>query len=584
VHKGVPNSSALARALRSMPAPARSDEQNRDAIVAKITFSAILMRNSSADRHETPGPAEALRWYELRLFNLYRMLVALVFALLLLTHLGTRYFDLGGPVLAAGRVGVIIYALAAGGLFAISESRRWGVTLLTLIGVGCDLVMGGMLLFVFGGLSSGVGVLLLITVAMAALLLPGRLALLAAAIATCTLLSESMYSLSVARATDRNLAQAALLGTAFFLTVAIFYWLARLTRESQELAERQGVDIANLGQINELIIQRMRTGILVLDGTGQVRRFNESGWYLLGTPPGTDTEVRKLSPDLYDRWRYWLTTGKHNNVPIQIAQGVPAVVPRFTRLGGEDDAATLCFLEDESMVYRRAEELTLASLGRLSASIAHEVRNPLGAISHAAQLLAESEEMPEADKRLIEIIMNHCARVNGIVENVLQLSRRERSRPECVSLASWAYGMVNDFKQAQSMGQDQLRLLVDQREARALVDPSQLTQAVWNLLRNAIRYGRQPDQPADITLRIRQPNPTQGALVEIIDRGPGIPLPNQRQLFEPFFTTRADGTGLGLYICKQLLGANQGSIEYVNVPGGGSCFRIQLAVPQRDLA
>jgi two-component system sensor histidine kinase PilS (NtrC family) len=173
--------------------------------------------------------------------------------------------------------------------------------------------------------------------------------------------------------------------------------------------------------------------------------------------------------------------------------------------------------------------------------------------------------------------------VNGIVENVLQLSRRERSRPECISLASWGYGMINDFKQGQALGQDQLRLVVDQRDARALVDPSQLTQVVWNLLRNAIRYGRQPDQPADITLRIRQPNPTQGALVEVIDRGPGIPPPNQRQLFEPFFTTRADGTGLGLYICKQLLGANQGSIEYIAVPGGGSCFRVQLAVPQRDM-
>lgn len=541
------------------------------------------MRLSKIGRPRDSAPPEALRLYELHLFNLYRLLVAFAFGALLLTGLGARYFSLGGPLYAAGQVGVVVYALTASALFAAGEGRRAGVTLLTLIGVGCDLVMGSLLLFVFGGLSSGVGVLLLVTVAMSALLLPGRLALLTAAIATFALLSESMYSLFTERAVERNLAQAALLGTAFFATVAVFYWLARLTRQSQEMVERQGVDIANLAQINELIIQRMRTGILVLDGLGQVRRFNESGWYLLGTPPTTETDVRKLSPDLYDRWRYWITTGKHNNVPIQIATGVPAVVPRFTRLGGEDDAATLCFLEDESMVYRRAEELTLASLGRLSASIAHEVRNPLAAISHAAQLLAESEEMPDADRRLIEIIMNHCGRVNGIVENVLQLSRRERSRPECINLASWGYGLLNDFKQAQPLGQDQLRLVIDQRDARALIDPSQLTQAVWNLLRNALRYGRQPDQPAEVTIRIRQPNPAQGALIEIIDRGPGIPAPLQRQLFEPFFTTRADGTGLGLYICKQLLGANQGSIEYVQVPGGGSCFRIQLAVPQRDL-
>jgi two-component system sensor histidine kinase PilS (NtrC family) len=526
---------------------------------------------------------EALRRYELRLLNLYRILVGLVFGTLLLSGIAATHFGLGGALLAAGQVAVLVYALAAAALFVAAESRRHDETRLALIGVACDLVIGSLLLFVFGGLESGVGVLLLITVAMSALLLPGRLALLTAALATIALFSESVYSVLTEAAGRRNLAQAALLGIAFFATVAIFYWLARLTRQSQELVEKQGLDLANLAQINELIIQRMRTGILVIDAEGKIRRFNESGWYLLGTPGGTEVKVREVAPDLYDRWRYWITTGKHNNVPIQIAQGVPAVVPRFTSLGNADDAATLCFLEDESMVYRRAEELTLSSLGRLSASIAHEVRNPLAAISHAAQLLGESEQIAETDRRLIEIILSHCGRVNGIVENVLQLSRRERSRPECVQLGPWAHGMLTDFRQAHPLGNDRVRLLVEHQDARALVDPSQLTQAVWNLLRNALRYGRQPDQPAEVLIRVRQPSPAQSATIEIIDRGPGIPPALQRQLFEPFFTTRADGTGLGLYICKQLLGANQATIEYSPVPGGGSCFRIQLAVPQRDL-
>lgn len=526
---------------------------------------------------------DALRRYELRLLNLYRILVGLVFGTLLLSGIAAHYFGLGGPLFATGQVAVLLYTLAGAILFVAAESRRHDETRLAIVGVACDLVIGSLLLFVFGGLESGVGVLLLITVAMSALLLPGRLALLTAAMATIALFSETAYSLLTQAAGRRNLAQAALLGVAFFATVAIFYWLARLTRQSQELVEKQGVDLANLAQINELIIQRMRTGILVIDTEGTIRRFNESGWYLLGTPAGAEVTVRQVAPDLYDRWRYWITTGKHNNVPIQIAQGVPAVVPRFTSLGNADDAATLCFLEDESMVYRRAEELTLSSLGRLSASIAHEVRNPLAAISHAAQLLGESEEMPETDRRLIEIILSHCGRVNGIVENVLQLSRRERSRPECVQLGPWAHGMLTDFRQAHPLGNDQVRLLVEQQDARALVDPSQLTQAVWNLLRNALRYGRQPDRPAEVLIRVRQPSPAQSAMIEIIDRGPGIPPALQRQLFEPFFTTRADGTGLGLYICKQLLGANQATIEYVPVPGGGSCFRIQLVVPQRDL-
>lgn len=541
------------------------------------------MSKSASNPREPRARQEALRAYELRLFNLYRLLVAFIFVVLVLTPLAERYFGVVASINPLARVVALIYLLIAVAVLVASERRLSSTLALTLMGVGCDIVMGTVMLFAFGGLNSGVGVLLLITVGMSALLLPGRMALGTASLATVALLSESFYSLATGRMPDRDLGQSALVSVGFFVTVALFYWLARLTRESQELVERQGVDIANLAQINELIIQRMRTGILVIDEKAEVRRFNESAWYLLGTPPAGEANVRKLSPDLYDRWRYWITTGKHNNVPIQIAQGVPAVVPRFTRLGDDEDATTLCFLEDESMVYRRAEELTLASLGRLSASIAHEIRNPLAAISHAAQLLAESEELNEADRRLIEIVMNHCTRVNGIVENVLQVSRRERSRPECINLSSWAYGFLNDFKQMQPLGPDQLRLNIEQREALALVDPSQLTQVLSNLVRNAIRYGRQPDQPADITIRIRQPNPQQGAIIEVIDRGPGIPAPLQRQLFEPFFTTRADGTGLGLYITKQLLGANQASVDYVPVPGGGSCFRIQLAVPQRSL-
>ena len=237
------------------------------------------------------------------------------------------------------------------------------------------------------------------------------------------------------------------------------------------------------------------------------------------------------------------------------------------------------FLEDETQLSRRAEELTLTSLGRLSASIAHEIRNPLGAIGNAAQLLQESTDIPELDRQLVTIIYGQCKRMNGIVENVLQLSRRERSRPEDVSLSEWVEEFLREFRQSLPAGQDFIRVRIEKPNLRALVDPSQLTQACWNLVRNALAYGRQPDAMPEVIIRIRQLVDQPGAVIEIIDRGPGIPEKLRASLFQPFFTTRADGTGLGLYISKELLEANQASIEYVPVPAGGSCFRIQLTAP-----
>ena len=221
----------------------------------------------------------------------------------------------------------------------------------------------------------------------------------------------------------------------------------------------------------------------------------------------------------------------------------------------------------------------MSSLGRLSASIAHEIRNPLAAISYSAQLLAESEELSDADKRMVEIINNHCSRVNEIVENILQLSRRERSRPESLDLSLWAQHFVEEYKTGNDIGQDQLRAVTQGRHVEALADPQQLQQVVWNLVQNALRYGRLPGEPARVSVVPRMATDKGPPLIEVIDRGPGIPAKVAAQIFEPFFTTHEYGTGLGLYLARTMCDANQATLEYVPVAGGGSCFRITLSGP-----
>ena len=255
---------------------------------------------------------------------------------------------------------------------------------------------------------------------------------------------------------------------------------------------------------------------------------------------------------------------------------MPEVIPRFTRLAPNDDTNVLIFLDDTSLLSRRAEELTLSSLGRLSASIAHEIRNPLAAIRYSAQLLAESPELNAEDKRLVDIINNHCTRANDVVENILQLSRRERSRPETIDLNAWVLAFVEDYKQSNDLGQDQLRAVTHNRTLEAMVDPQHLQQVVWNLVQNALRYGRQPNQPARVSVVARLAIDKGPPLLEVIDRGPGIPPKVAAQIFEPFYTTHEYGTGLGLYLAKQMSEASQASLEYVPVAGGGACFRITL--------
>jgi two-component system sensor histidine kinase PilS (NtrC family) len=356
--------------------------------------------------------------------------------------------------------------------------------------------------------------------------------------------------------------------------------LGRQMRESHALAAQRGVEVANLAQLNELIIRRMRTGVLVVDAGGVVQLTNEAAWHLIGRPSPNENLLEKIAPELSRRLYQWRFENVQDTRPAELSPETKAVIPRFAKLTVTDDLF-LIFLDDTSLVSRRAEELTLSTLGRLSASIAHEIRNPLAAISYSAQLLEESPALPDTDRRLVEIIVSHSNRMNGIVENVLSLSRRERSRPESLDLAQWVYQFVDEFKLTHYLDQDELRAVAQTRHLFAMVDPQQLHQVVANLLHNARNYGRLPAEPARITITSRQLSETSPPLIEVIDRGPGIPPTVADRIFEPFFTTHEHGTGLGLYLARQMCEANQATLEYVPVAGGGSCFRISLARAHR---
>ncbi|AKS42337.1 two-component system sensor histidine kinase NtrB [Wenzhouxiangella marina] len=451
---------------------------------------------------------------------------------------------------------------------------------LSSFSLATDLIIISTVLHCFGGIESGLVILLLFYIGIAGLLLSLRTALFFASLVALGLLIDAVIAARVMPAATVAV-PAALYGIAAMVTALGCSLLGRWGREYQLLAERRGVDMANLEQVNELIIHRMRSGVLVVDAAGKIRQINEAAWYLLGNPPVSERNLKVIAPALAERLERWRKTGKTEDEGLLLQATQVAVVPRMLSMPGVNSEATLIFLEDTSVVSRRARDLAQASLARLSASIAHEIRNPLGALSHAAQLLGESDSLSPPDQKLVKMILNHAARMNDIVENVLKLSRRERARVEAVNLVSWARRLANEFRRYHKLPEDQIKLELPSAGIMVLIDPGQLTQAVWNLMENALKHARiDENRPPVITLRVSPIRGHRELALDIIDDGPGIPLEKRSQVFEPFFTTHKQGSGLGLYLARQLCDANQAPLEYVQVPNTGACFRILLRRPE----
>jgi two-component system sensor histidine kinase PilS (NtrC family) len=518
---------------------------------------------------------------ELYFFNLYRLLEAVVYLALVFSPMAVDWIRISHPDLGIS-VALVYCAMAIILLISTDRMRR---RLSASIGLALtlDTLAASLVLFSISGGHSSIPMMLMVNVGVGALLLPFRQSLLLAALAAVGVIAPPLFNYFVGFSADRSILEASLFGFAYLAVAALCAHLGRQMRETEALAEQRGLDLLNLEQVNDLIIRRMKTGVLLVDDANHILRINESAWHLIGNPSPNQRDLGQVAPELSRRLYHWRHSGRIDQNPVALAADVPEVIPRFSRMAPNDDTHILIFLDDTSLLSRRAEEMTLASLGRLSASIAHEIRNPLAAIRYSAQLLAESEEMNEEDRRLVEIVNNHCTRANEVIENILQLSRRERSRPESIDLNAWALAFVEEYKQSNDLGNDNLRAITQNRQIEAMVDPQHLQQVVWNLVQNAIRYGREPGSIARVVVVARMATDKGPPVLEVVDRGPGIPAKVAAQIFDPFFTTSEDGTGLGLYLARQMCESSQATLEYVPVAGGGACFRITLS-PAATLA
>jgi two-component system, NtrC family, sensor histidine kinase PilS len=559
-----------------------------------------------------PNPTSApsdLAWRVIGLTNLYRLLLSPV--LLILQGLATP--SVLAPAENPALFRAVCYGYLVLGLLLVLVRRvpRPSLRILALVNASVDTLAISLILYTSGGAGSGLGILLVLPVGAMALLGRTKDSFLVPAIATLGLLAQQIAANLAGYAPATDYSTAGILGVVLFVIGLSVWPIADRLRESEALVRRQEVDLANLEQLSHYIVQHLRESILVVDTRDQIRLINESAAGLLGAAqafPGA--LLGEASPRLLYLLEIWRqrTDGMNSSTETLVsADGARMLRPHFAALGNSTPAAVLVFLEDMSLIAEKAQQLKLAALGRLSASIAHEIRNPVGAMSHAGQLLGETPQLGPEDHRLIDIINKNAERVSDIINNVLHMSRRETTQMETIELATWVEEFRDEFCETMQWPPDRLvsvnvetaagsatgsfpalalRDIQDTGELalpglEVTADASQLRQVVWNLCDNALKYGLRNPATDVVEIRFGRLKPAARPFLEVADRGPGVRPEDAERIFEPFFSVGHRSSGLGLFLARELAQTSGATLLYEARPAGGSIFRLVFADPRR---
>ena len=532
-----------------------------------------------AEALTAPAPATAPErvpesfWVSLRYFNVYRIAVVAVF-------LGTSLFYHDELPLAQHSRTLFLYACGAylliacvfqAAMFLMRERFNLQLTL----HVFADIVAITLLMYASGGMKSGLGVMLLISLTGAALVAPKQLTFLYAALAAIAVLIEQGYWVLVFDAPTSNFLQPGLLSMGYFATAGITNQLAQRVVTNETLARQRGRALRSQQRVNQLVLADMQDGVIVLDRDGRVAQANPQSARMLGVDRLTGRQFAALLPEAAGKLAAWRREAAERPgtkpAVFDLSSRGRDLRVRFIDAGTEEEF-TVAFFEDLTRLREQAQQLKLAALGRLTANIAHEIRNPLSAISHAAELLDEGPPQEVGGRgdnvRLTRIIRDNTLRLERLVSDVLKLNRRDRVEAERIHLTQWLQGFLEEFSRNEAVAAERLRLETP-RDAWVRFDRAHLHQVLWNLLRNAARHAT----AASGAVRVVVDGSGNQVELNVIDDGQGVTKAIQSQLFEPFFTTFSAGTGLGLYLARELCAANGAVLEYVDGTPGAH-FRI----------
>ncbi len=507
-------------------------------------------------------------WLLLKIFFIYRFISASLFVMLFYLRFGPS---------SLGKYDAQLYQVTSLTYLAISViswpfilRRIGGYTRLAQLFIFTDILVIPVLMHASGGVVSGVGGLLAVSIAAGGLLVGGRCAILFAALASLAVLAEEVYAMQTKAFNPASLNYSGLLGISFFTIGLLSVILAQRAEISASLARQHERTILRLEELNRYIIQHLQSGIMIVDESEQVLLYNQSALRLLelGEPP---SDLADVSPFLHQGFRFWCENPEQDFAIIPLPNQEEIQV-RFSQLSVDGERLHMLILEDISLYNQRLQQSKLASLGRLTASIAHEIRNPLSAISHAGQLLSEAPDLAAQELRLTEIIQNHCRRVNNIIEDILKLSRRNMSQRQKIALDQWLPNYVDEQNRYAPGRESAFELRQLSHGLNAYIDPGHLKQILDNLCANALKYGAADNGKIVIEADRDGDQPC----IRVIDSGKGIATDELPHLFEPFFTTSHQGTGLGLYISRELAELNQAELSYAR-RHEKTCFTLTLA-------
>lgn len=546
--------------------------------------------NLTVERNDRPATIHDRNWRLLEYFNFYRLIVAATAASIAISGAQLPLIGETNPRLFL--VSGLFYVFISGVAITTIHNRKPDFMHQTATLAFADAIILVLLMHASGGITSGIGLLLLVSVVGSSLILDQRLTIFFASLAAIGILLEQSWGflkaftttpisgeIGISPATIRGLPQAGLLGAALFAAGFLTNNLSRRLRATEELAESRGERLASMAHINELVIQRLVSGIVVCDAMGIIHMINQPARNFLGMTEKSKDQMllSESAPDLATLLFAWLDKPSSARPNILDLPSGYSVQPRLVLLGEGEDSGILIFLEDIAVLKQQAQQVKMAALARLTSGIAHEIRNPLGAIRNAAQLLGEDDKHNKEDLRLIEIINNHCRRMNSIIENITQLGRSDHANPERLVLQSWLQDFVEQYLLASQLpsGAIELELSIG---LKACMDPNQLYQIVNNLCNNAIRHSL--EFSGERIIRFKTGNDDrEKPYLDIIDWGDGIPEDIREHIFEPFYTsTKQGGTGLGLYIARELCESNGSRLDcYPGNDGVGTRFRITFA-------
>lgn len=537
----------------------------KNIIAVKHTANKLMTTTILAEGHL--AAKNSPHWRPLGLLNLYRLIIAGLFffsnfkygdRLWSVSYHNELYFQVASSYLAASLLAILLTSLEWPGF-----NRQ--LTFFTV----ADIIFIALLMHAAGGLVSGLGILMIVTIAAASLISQGRLALFYASLATIALLLQQSIQLWLLQDQYESYSytHAVMLSLGCFATAWLAHSFAKRTRQSEAIATQRSADLKNLSKINELIAQEMGDGVLVVDRDLNIRHNNAQAEKLLGMYPQgwRDLPLAEISPEIAALLYNWTSDiGLNDSGLVKLQLRDKELRIRFMPIGGDKTHGAVIFIDDWSHVQTQAQQIKLAALGRLTANIAHEIRNPLSAISHANQLLQEDEQIDLGAQRMLQIISDNVQRLDQIVKDVLELNRRDRTHQEIFPLEVFLEDFHEQFCAVEKIPPEGFALQIENTHSTPVAfDKRHLNQILWNLCRNGWQHGKQAAGSLSLTLR-------QGRdlRIEIADDGPGVPSNIRTHLFEPFFTTKNTGTGLGLYIAQELSEANGAHIQYEAIENG----------------